>query len=189
MKYQPMSSDFGVAIDRSWTLFLDRDGVINVEKENDYIRNPEEFHFVEGVELAIAKLSSVFGRIVVVTNQKGIGKGLMTEADLKSIHQKMTSEIVKAGGRIDQVYFCPDKDSDSSCRKPNIGMAIQAKKDFCDIDFKRSVMVGNTPSDMQFGRSCGMRTIFVLSAKPVPELPHPAIDEIYPSLAAFANRF
>ena len=189
MKYQPMSSDFLITIDSSWTLFLDRDGVINVEKENDYIRNVAEFQFLEGVELAVAKLSQVFGRIVVVTNQKGIGKGLMTETDLSSIHQKMTSEIVKAGGRIDQVYFCPDKDPESSCRKPNIGMAIQAKKDFCEIDFNRSLMVGNTLSDMQFGRSCGMRTIFVLSAKPVPELPHPAIDELYPSLAAFANRF
>jgi D-glycero-D-manno-heptose 1,7-bisphosphate phosphatase len=184
-----MSSNFLNIIDPSWTLFLDRDGVINVEKENDYIRHVAEFHFLEGVELAIATLSQVFGRIVVVTNQKGIGKGLMTETDLSDIHQKMTSDIAKAGGRIDQVYFCPDINPDSSCRKPNTGMALQAKMDFKEIEFTRSVMVGNTISDMQFGRSCGMRTIFVLSAKPVPELPHPAIDEIYPSLAAFANRF
>ena len=184
-----MSSDFLATIDESWTLFLDRDGVINDEKENDYIRHAGEFHFLEGVLPAIAKLSRFFGKLVVVTNQKGIGKGLMTETDLSIIHQKMTSEIAKAGGRIDQVYFCPDKDPDAHCRKPNIGMALQAKKDFADIDFYKSVMVGNTLSDMEFGRSCGMRTIFVLSAKPVPELPHPSIDQIYPSLAAFANRF
>lgn len=184
-----MSIDRMPAIDSSWTLFLDRDGVINIEKENDYIKNFHEFNFLEGAAAAIATLSKHFGKTFVVTNQKGIGKGLMSEQDLAGIHQKMLEEITKAGGKIDQIYFCSDIEPDSPCRKPNTGMAFQAKKDYPDIDFSRSIMVGNTLSDMEFGRTCGMRTIFILSTKPVPELPHPLIDEVYPSLVSFANRF
>jgi histidinol-phosphate phosphatase family protein len=184
-----MSIDRMPAIDSLWTLFLDRDGVINVEKENDYIKNFHEFNFLDGAAAAIATLSKQFGKTFVVTNQKGIGKGLMSEHDLAGIHLKMLNEIKNAGGKIDQIYYCPDIDPHSPCRKPNTGMALQAKKDFPDIDFLRSVMVGNTLSDMEFGRSSGMRTIFILSTKPVPEMPHPLIDEVYPSLESFANRF
>ncbi|MGL6269805.1 MAG: HAD-IIIA family hydrolase, partial [Chitinophagaceae bacterium] len=93
-------------IDKDWTLFLDRDGVINYEKEADYIRNPGEFRFYEGVPEAIKIFAQKFGRIFVVTNQKGIGKGLMTEKDLKDIHDFMMTAIIQQGGRIDHIYFC-----------------------------------------------------------------------------------
>lgn len=174
-------------IDKNWTLFLDRDGVINYEKEADYIRNAAEFRFYEGVPEAIGVFSRRFGRIFVVTNQKGIGKGLMTVKDLQDIHDFMLKEITKYDGRIDQIYFCPDLDEASPNRKPNAGMGFQAKADFPEIDFSRSLMVGNTMSDMKFGKSLGAKTIFIPSTKPMPELPDPLIDAVYPGLPAIAK--
>ncbi|MCU0382039.1 MAG: HAD-IIIA family hydrolase, partial [Chitinophagaceae bacterium] len=101
------------AIDRHWTLFLDRDGVINYEKEADYIRTPGEFRLYDGVIEAMARFSARFGYIFVVTNQKGIGKGLMTEQDLRDIHAYMRGLIEPAGGRIDRIYHCSDLDEQS----------------------------------------------------------------------------
>jgi len=89
-------------VDRSWTLFLDRDGVINREKYKDYVYSREEFSFYHGVPQAIASLSAQFGLVLVTTNQRGIGKGLMSEADLEDIHAYMNQEIQAAGGRIDR---------------------------------------------------------------------------------------
>lgn len=174
-------------IDRTWTLFLDRDGVINHEKENDYVRSPSEFHFVDGAPEAIAAFSSVFGRLLVVTNQKGIGRGLMTEGDLEDINRHMLGIIEKAGGRIDRVYHCPDVDAESPCRKPNPGMGLRAMADFPDIVPERCIMVGNTMGDMGFGRAIGARTVFIPSTKPMPELPHPLVDAVYNDLAALAK--
>ena len=174
-------------IDGTWTLFLDRDGVINHEKPNDYIRNPSEFRFLEGAEEAIAAFGSVFGRILVVTNQKGIGRGLMTEQDLKDINRHMLAGIEKTGGRIDRIYHCPDTDPDSPCRKPNPGMGRQAMADFPEIRADRTLMVGNTMSDMGFGRAIGSMTVFIPSTKPMPELPHPLVDAVYADLATLAK--
>ena len=138
-------------INRGATLFLDRDGVINKRLVGDYVKKWNDFEFLPGVLDAFATFSSYFDKIFIVTNQQGIGKGLMTEADLQQIHHQMIFEIEKAGGRIDGIYFCPDlKDSHSFMRKPNIGMALKAKKDFPMINFKNSVMVGDSVSDMLF---------------------------------------
>ena len=108
-------------INSDWTLFLDRDGVINYEKEADYIRNPGEFRFYEGVPEAMRVFAKRFGKIFVVTNQKGIGKGWMTEDDLREIHQFMLGKIEAKGGRIDRIYFCSDLEESSPNRKPNPG--------------------------------------------------------------------
>src|SRR5438045_5290470 len=101
------------AIDKSWTLFLDRDGVINGEKKDEYVLRLEEFVFFEGVLQALKILNEVFGLIVIVTNQKGVGKGLMTLDDLHSIHDYMMREIESHGGRIDKFYYCTDCDNNS----------------------------------------------------------------------------
>lgn len=149
-------------VDKSWTLFLDRDGVINERIVGGYVKKVEEFIFLDGVLEAIKKLSKIFGRIVVVTNQQGIGKGLMSKEDLKKVHDYMLSEVEKAGGRIDNVYFAPGLAApDNELRKPNIGMALQVQKDFTEINFSKSVMIGDSPSDMEFGKNAGMKTIFV----------------------------
>jgi D-glycero-D-manno-heptose 1,7-bisphosphate phosphatase len=91
-------------VNSHWTLFLDRDGVINAEKEDGYIFNYGEFAFYDRVKEALKVFASTFGRIVVVTNQRGVGRGMMTAADLHLIHDKMVAEITLAGGRIDRIY-------------------------------------------------------------------------------------
>jgi histidinol-phosphate phosphatase family protein len=163
-------------IDASWTLFLDRDGVINNEIKDGYVLNWDMFHFEEGVLPALSTLAGKFGRIVMVTNQRCIGRGLLTEEGLHQIHEKMLEAISAQGGRIDKIYHCPDVDNDSPCRKPNKGMALQAKADFPEIDFSRAVMVGNTLSDMKFGKDQGMTTVFIPSTKPDLPFPHPLMD-------------
>lgn len=174
-------------IDDSWTLFLDRDGVINYEKKDDYIRNKDEFKFYEGVPKAIASLNAVFGKVLIVTNQRGIGKGWMSEEDLNSIHQYMCEQIERAGGRIDKIYYCTALSNDDPNRKPNAGMAFQAKQDFPAIDFNKSIMVGNKPSDMQFGRNAGMHTVYVATTHPDTPFPHPDIDGRWNSLPDFTK--
>lgn len=174
-------------IDRTWTLFLDRDGVINYEKEADYIRSAAEFRLYDGVIEAMAVFARRFGHIFLVTNQRGIGKGLMTEDDLHAIHRLFGDMIRPVGGRIDRIYFCPDLDNQSPNRKPNPGMGLQAKADFPEVDFGRSLMVGNTLSDMQFGKNLGAYTVFIPSTKPMPDLPHPLVDAVYSSLWQLAK--
>ena len=174
-------------IDFNWTLFLDRDGVINHEKHLDYINTWDEFVFYDGVKEALRIFATRFKHIVVVTNQKGIGKGITQLRQLEIIHQNMLTEIKNAGGRIDKIYFCPDLDENSPNRKPNPGMAFQAKQDFPEVDFTRSIIVGNTLSDMQFGRNIGAATIFLPTTRPEVEHTDERIDAVYPSLLLFAQ--
>jgi histidinol-phosphate phosphatase family protein len=149
-------------IDSSWTLFLDRDGVINVRFPGDYVKQVDEFEFLPGAIEAIAKFSKVFGKIIVVTNQQGIARGFYSHEDLGAIHAHMQAEIKKAGGKIDRVYYAHQAASENSpMRKPGTGMALQAQKDHPEIDFEKSVMMGDTQSDMEFGKALGMKTIFV----------------------------
>lgn len=149
-------------INKTWTLFLDRDGVINKKIPNDYVKNIADFVFEEGAIHAVTELSKFFGRIIVVTNQQGIAKGLMTAEMLEILHTYMKSEISKQEGKIDQIYYCPNLEEDNSiCRKPNTGMAEQARRDFPEIDFKKSIMVGDSLSDMQMGKRVGMFTVFI----------------------------
>ncbi len=175
--------------DKNWTLFLDRDGVINVETLGSYITNWNEFQFSEGAIDALQHLGEIFGTIVVVSNQRGVGRGIMSMESLKEINVQMVSNIAMAGGRINKVYCCTAVDDHDHNRKPNIGMAMQAQQDFPEIDFKRSVMVGNSLSDMEFGKRLAMRTVFLTSKHEPFMLPHDLIDEQYSSLQAFAKTF
>lgn len=176
-------------VDKSWTLFLDRDGVINYEKENDYILNKDEFVFYPYVLDALQILNIIFGSIVIVSNQKGVGKKLMSLNDLNDIHETMMQQVNASGGRIDKIYFCTDLDNNSFNRKPQHGMALQAKADFPAIDFSKTIMVGNKLSDMQFGRNAGVSTVFVATTHPETEFPHPFIDARFENLYDFANQF
>ena len=169
-------------IDKLWTLFLDRDGVINHEKHKDYIHSWDEFVFYDGVHQAIETFSKIFHRIIIVTNQKGVGKGLTKIEDLLQIHNNMKASIQEAGGRIDAIYFCSDLDDNSHNRKPNPGMGIQAKNDFPDIDFSKTIMVGNTLSDMEFGRNIGAYTVFLPTTRPEVSIDDSRIDLVQVSL-------
>jgi len=147
----------------SWTLFLDRDGVIN-KKIDGYITKYEEFVFLPNVLSALPLLSDIFERIIIVTNQQGIGKGLMTHDDLHNIHGHMLRNIELAGGHIDNIYYAPYLASENHpCRKPNPGLGIAAKSDFPSIDFSKSVMVGDSESDIIFGKTLKMTTVYISS--------------------------
>jgi D-glycero-alpha-D-manno-heptose 1-phosphate guanylyltransferase len=146
-------------IDKDWTIFIDRDGVINHEKKEDYILKPDEFRFYDGVKNAFHRIGNKFGKIIVVSNQRGVGRGLMTENDLKDIHERMQTEIETAGGRIDKIYYCTSTDNKHPDRKPNPGMAFHAARDIPGIDLSRSLMVGNKTSDMLLARNAGMYSI------------------------------
>jgi histidinol-phosphate phosphatase family protein len=151
-----------LTIDKTWTLFLDRDGVINLHYPNDYVKDWGEFVFLDGVLAALKDLTGLFRRIVIVTNQQGVAKKLMTEASLDNIHEEMRKVIRKEGGNIHGIYAATEIASPANnMRKPNIGMALKAKKDFQDIDLAKSVMVGDSVSDMEFGKNAGMVTVFV----------------------------
>ncbi|MGC3977167.1 MAG: HAD family hydrolase [Paludibacteraceae bacterium] len=139
-------------------LFLDRDGVINRQIVDGYVTKTDEFEFLPGVLSALAKLGELFDRIFIITNQQGIGKGIFSEQDLIDIHQYMSKTICQNGGRIDKIYHCSALANDNSpFRKPNIGMGKQAMEEFPDIDIKLSVMVGDTLSDMKFGKNIGVK--------------------------------
>lgn len=157
-----MTPDFIKYIDQTWTLFLDRDGVINNRIWGGYVTKPDEYEFLPGVLDSIAFFSSVFGKIIIVTNQQGVGKGIMTEENLATVHRYMIDEIYNAGGKIDGIYYCSDlAEIKDSCRKPSIKMAQNAVSDFPEIELTKSIMVGDSQTDIEFGRNAGMNTILV----------------------------
>ena len=170
-----------------WTLFIDRDGVINEEKKDDYIRNWGEFKFYSGVFDAFKIFSKKFRKVIIISNQRGVGRKLMTEDILQDIHEKMMREIESNGGRIDRIYYCTSTDDRDICRKPNPGMAFLAAKDFPEIDLRKSIMIGNKPSDMRFGKYAGMHTVFLRTTNPDVPFPHSDIDLAYDSLVDFAK--
>ncbi|HRF78157.1 MAG TPA: HAD-IIIA family hydrolase [Chitinophagales bacterium] len=169
-------------IDTSWTLFLDRDGVLNKKIDDDYVRNWQQFEFLPGVKSALAICAEKFGRIVIVTNQRGVGRGLMSETDLHEIHMQLMDEVEAAGGRIDAIFYCPDiTDEGSTHRKPQPGMGYDAQHLFPEIDFAKSIIVGDSGSDMAFGKNLHMFTVLIA------QNPKPNADLVLPSLMRFAE--
>lgn len=138
------------------TLFLDRDGVVNVWLPGDYVKTWEEFRFNDGFIDFIGKYSARFKHIFIVTNQRGVGKGLMSMQQLDDIHERMLKAINEAGGRIDGIYVCTSVDDKDPMRKPNKGMALQIMKDYPDVKMERTLMIGDQPSDRKFADNCGM---------------------------------
>ena len=154
--------DYKGRIDKSWTLFLDRDGVINVRLIDDYVKNIGEFEFLPGVLDAFKIFAEKFGHIIIVTNQQGVGKGIMTMHDVDEVHTFMKQEIESRKGRIDAVYVCPQLKTDpNNFRKPSPKMAFMAQHDFPEIDFEKSIMIGDSGSDIEFGKNAGMFTILI----------------------------
>jgi histidinol-phosphate phosphatase family protein len=170
-------------------LFLDRDGVINVERPGDYVKSTSEFIFEQGAQEALALLSERFKYIFVITNQRGIGKHVMSLSDLGKVHTYMLEEIGKAGGRITNIYCCTDVDATSINRKPNIGMAFQALRDYPEIDFTRSIMVGNSKSDVEFGNKLGMFTILTGGKYEKGHKIYQHVDAYYENLYKFAVNY
>jgi D-glycero-alpha-D-manno-heptose 1-phosphate guanylyltransferase len=174
-------------IDKSWTLFMDRDGVFNHDKVGSYVFHPDEFIFYDGALEATRIISEKFGRVIVTTNQRGVGRGLMTLDDLKKVNDKLQRVVKENGGQIDHVYSATAMSDLDAIRKPNPGMAFLAKRDFPDIDLSKTIMIGNNPSDMQFGRNAGLYTVYLTTTNPPYELPHQDVDWQFESLYAFAK--
>ncbi len=153
-------------IDKSWTLFLDRDGVINHQIINEYVKQVHELKIIDGVPEAISDFTKQFGRIVIVTNQQGIGKRLMTVDDLNHLNGFILNLIETYEGKIDKIYFAPQLVSENNnYRKPGTGMGLHAQIDFPEIDFKKSVLIGDSEGDIEFGTKLGMKTIMLKNSR------------------------
>lgn len=143
-------------------LFLDRDGVINTRLVGQYVRTPGEFELILDI-VPILKLAKARGyQLVLITNQQGIGKGLMSTRDLGLVHDHMQQSLQSAGApAIDAIYWCSDLDgSGSTHRKPAPGMLLDAMRDH-DIEASASWFVGDSRSDAQAGRAAGVKTLLV----------------------------
>lgn len=138
-------------------LFLDRDGVINTLREKDYVKSIGEFEFLGDVLLELPLIAKEFKHIFIVTNQQGIGKGLMSESDLDGIHQKMKASFLERGVSISEIYYCPHLIKDAcECRKPKPGMLDQAKQQFPELLFAQSVLIGDSAVDMKMSEKRGL---------------------------------
>lgn len=145
------------------TLFLDRDGVINEQIIGGYVLDYDrEFVFKPGVIKALQLLRPQFRHLILVTNQQCVGKRLCTADDIRRVHERMQAHLGAHGCALDGIYTCPHLASDNcSCRKPAIGMALQAQCDFHGIDFHQAFMVGDSLSDLQFACNAGITPVHI----------------------------
>ena len=143
-------------------VFLDRDGILNEKMpEGQYVARWEEFRVLPGVPEALRRLNEAGVRAIVVSNQRGIARGLYTAADVAAIHAKFQQLLERAGARIDGFFICPHDKGECNCRKPLPGLFEQAVARFPEITAAMSAMIGDSLSDIEFGRRLGMQTIFV----------------------------
>jgi D-glycero-D-manno-heptose 1,7-bisphosphate phosphatase len=141
-------------------LFLDRDGVVNVEK--DYVYKIEDFEFIDGIFELCNYYQNLGFLIFIITNQSGISRGFYSEEDFSLTTSWMIGEFAKNGVLITKVYHCPhhpEISGDCSCRKPHVGMLLQAQKEF-DIDLKNSVLVGDKERDIEAGLNAGLQETY-----------------------------
>ena len=143
-------------------VFLDRDGVINRKApEGQYVTRWEDFHVLPGVVEGIAELNRVGRLVVVVTNQRCVAKGLMTETDLQNLHRQMCEHLAERGATVNAIFYCPhDLQPPCLCRKPAPGMLLDAARSH-DLNLAASWMIGDSDSDIQAGRNAGCLTIRV----------------------------
>jgi D-glycero-D-manno-heptose 1,7-bisphosphate phosphatase len=147
---------------RTETVFLDRDGTLNVKApEGEYVTSAEGLTWLPGACEAVRLFTDAGVRVIVVTNQRGIALGRMTEDDLSAIHQRMLDELDAAGGRVSRIYHCPHEAGTCDCRKPEVGMFLQAQRDFPEIRFDRSAVIGDSASDMAAARRIGATAVYL----------------------------
>ena len=161
------------------TIFLDRDGVINKKRENDYVKNWSEFQFLPRVIDALKILTKNNFDLYIVTNQRGIARGLMSENDLAIIHERMQRELATHGVVINGIYYCPhNQDDGCNCRKPKPGLLLRAAREH-EINLKEAVFVGDSLSDLETGESSGCKTIILNSKKDLLEAVEKEILPMY----------
>ena len=171
-------------------VILDRDGTINHDSD-DYIKSPAEWTPIPGSLEAIARLIQADYRVVVATNQSGIGRGLFDTQALFAIHDKLQRALGQVGGRIDAFFFCPHKAGDNCrCRKPQPGMLLEVARRF-NVAIEDVFMVGDSRKDLEAAAAAGARPVLVLTgngAKTEKEGKLPRGTAVYPDLAAFARQ-
>jgi histidinol-phosphate phosphatase family protein len=147
-------------------VFLDRDGVISIFTPDDYIKKWKEFAFIpEGID-GLKILYNAGYKIVIISNQAGVGKGLFSQKDLDDITENMKKELKKIGVEIYKVYYCIHKKEDNcNCRKPKPGLFLKAKEEIGDIDFTTTYFIGDSDIDVIAGKSIGLKTVIVLTGK------------------------
>ena len=171
-----MKPDWKHSINNDWTLFLDRDGVINRRIMDGYVTSWDEFEFLPGVLEALEILAQRFRYIIIITNQQGVGKGLMTMEQVDDIHDRMCTEIEAHGGRIDGILVCPQLASEpDNYRKPDPAMAYTAQEIYPEIDLEKCIMVGDGTTDIEFGHNAGTHTVFIGDENPDAELSYPSL--------------
>ncbi len=172
-------------------IILDRDGVINEVRDNDVIKNQDDFIPIEGSYDAISRLCQQDYRVIVITNQSGIARGLITIDEVNAVHQHMQQTVASVGGRIDAVLFCPHKpDDDCNCRKPRPGM-LHSLMERLDIELNGVYLIGDSLRDVQTAMVVGATPVLVKTghgAKTVEENKHLENVEVFDDLAAFVDQ-
>ena len=144
------------------TVFLDRDGVINDKRPNgDYVGSWSDWRFRARALEALRLLSAAGKRLIIVTNQRGVARGLVTAAEVADIHARMLDRLRLAGVRCDAIYVCPHEIGACSCRKPGVGLFLQAQRDFPGLDFRDAAVVGDSLADMEAGTRLGCANFLV----------------------------
>jgi len=146
-------------------VFIDRDGVINENLDGDYIKDWEEFKFLPGSLQSLKLLKANEIKVIIVSNQSGVAKGLMTEEQLKNVSENFLKKVRAYGGEIEAIYYCiHDSDENCECRKPKPGLFLKAAQDF-EIDLKKTYTVGDYISDIEAGVAVGSKTILVRTGR------------------------
>lgn len=167
-------------------IFLDRDGVVNVERH--YVHRIEDFEFVPGTPEAIRRLNDAGWKVVVVTNQSGIGRGLYTEADYQRLTAHIRDELARIGAHVDAFHHCPhtpdwNPPHGCDCRKPLPGLIRQAQLAL-GLDLRNAVLVGDKRSDIEAGRAAGVPSCFLVeSGHALSDGDRAAADGIFPRLS------
>jgi D-glycero-D-manno-heptose 1,7-bisphosphate phosphatase len=142
-------------------IFLDRDGVMNkCAKQHEYITRWENFEFLENVTEAISLLNDAEYKIVVISNQRGIARGIMTQDEVDELHKRVNEYLNNKGANIDCFLYCPHEMGECNCRKPDIGLLLSAERVY-DVDKSHSYMIGDSESDIVTGYNFGVKTVFI----------------------------
>jgi histidinol-phosphate phosphatase family protein len=138
-------------------VFLDRDGVINEKPApHDYVRTWSDFKFLPNISDWIRIFNALGYLVIVISNQRGVARGIMSTADVEEIHRNMVAELARRGAIVDDIFYCPHQDGECNCRKPLPGLVIQAQEKW-DLDLPKSLMIGDSDADQQLAAACGIR--------------------------------
>lgn len=142
-------------------VLLDRDGTLNVRVADGYVTRPEDLVLLPGAARAVARVTAAGCRTVLVTNQRGLARGLMSRTDLEAVHARLADQLSAAGGRLDAVAVCPHGEGECRCRKPLDGLFREALRHAPWATAARCVMIGDMPSDLEPARGLGMQAVQV----------------------------